>query len=202
MCQLLLSVNNKISADVELIVRRPPVISDNSTRAIIVSEGQPVRLECYANGHPSPHISWRRDNNAILPTGGSIFKWVSFWCQQLKSRLNWTFNAIMILFQGKYLENSPGAQARPRYILLRGWEWSWTWGQKKHCCRSWVRSSYHCSSSSAWSSPAVWYESGVSRRSIPTTSDSLVKGWSPVDHQPALQVDKIICSLMEKTKRQ
>lgn len=58
----------------ELQVRRPPIISDNSTRSIVVSEGQTVLLECYAGGYPRPKISWRRENNAILPTGGSIFR--------------------------------------------------------------------------------------------------------------------------------
>ncbi|XP_012288477.1 lachesin [Orussus abietinus] len=73
-CQVLISVNNKISAEVELQVRRPPIISDNSTRSLVVSEGQPVQLECYAFGFPTPRISWRRENNAILPTGGSIYR--------------------------------------------------------------------------------------------------------------------------------
>lgn len=73
-CQVFIALNNKISAEVELQVRRPPVISDNSTRSIVVSEGQSVNLECYAGGHPLPRISWRRENNAILPTGGSIYR--------------------------------------------------------------------------------------------------------------------------------
>lgn len=73
-CQVIIGINNKISAEVDLQVRRPPVISDNSTRSLVVSEGQPVQLECYAGGHPSPRISWRRENNAILPTGGSIYR--------------------------------------------------------------------------------------------------------------------------------
>lgn len=73
-CQVLISLANRISAEVELRVRRPPIISDNSTRAIVVSETQPVQLECYASGYPSPGISWRRENNAILPTGGSIYR--------------------------------------------------------------------------------------------------------------------------------
>ncbi|KAK9506136.1 hypothetical protein O3M35_008126 [Rhynocoris fuscipes] len=73
-CQVIISVNNKVSAEVELQVRRPPVISDNSTRSRIVSEGQSVLLECYAGGFPMPKISWRRENNAILPTGGSLFR--------------------------------------------------------------------------------------------------------------------------------
>ncbi|CAG4949001.1 unnamed protein product [Parnassius apollo] len=72
-CQVLLSVSNKITAEVELQVRRPPIISDNSTRSVTVSEGGSVQMECYADGFPSPKISWRRENNAILPVGGSIY---------------------------------------------------------------------------------------------------------------------------------
>ncbi|XP_046382587.1 lachesin isoform X1 [Ischnura elegans] len=73
-CQVIIAVNNEISADVDLLVRRPPIISDNSTRSLVVSEGEAVRLECYAGGFPQPRISWRRENNAILPTGGSIYR--------------------------------------------------------------------------------------------------------------------------------
>ncbi|XP_066593308.1 lachesin [Prorops nasuta] len=73
-CSIVISLNNRVSADVELQVRRPPIISDNSTRAIVVTEGQSVQLDCYAGGFPLPRISWRRENNAILPTGGSIYR--------------------------------------------------------------------------------------------------------------------------------
>uniref|UniRef100_A0A1B0CCB4 Putative lachesin n=1 Tax=Lutzomyia longipalpis TaxID=7200 RepID=A0A1B0CCB4_LUTLO len=72
-CQVILSVVNKITADVELQVRRPPVISDNSTQSIVASEGKAVQMECYAAGYPRPTITWRRENNAILPTGGSTY---------------------------------------------------------------------------------------------------------------------------------
>lgn len=73
-CQVIIALNNKIMAEVELYVRRPPVISDNSTRSRIVSEGQEVTLECYAGGYPVPKVSWRRENSAILPTGGSVYR--------------------------------------------------------------------------------------------------------------------------------
>lgn len=68
-------MNNLLNAEVELQVRRPPIISDNSTQSLVVSEGQPVMLECYASGFPPARISWRRENNAILPTGGSIYRY-------------------------------------------------------------------------------------------------------------------------------
>ncbi|XP_021944629.1 lachesin isoform X2 [Folsomia candida] len=73
-CQILIGVSNRVTANVDVLVRIPPVISDNSTRSLVVSEGQSVTLECYASGFPLPRISWRRENNAILPTGGSIYR--------------------------------------------------------------------------------------------------------------------------------
>ncbi|XP_039299141.1 lachesin [Nilaparvata lugens] len=73
-CQVFIALQNKISAEVELQVRRPPIISDNSTRSVVVTEGQSVSLDCYAGGHPEPRVSWKRENNAILPTGGSIYR--------------------------------------------------------------------------------------------------------------------------------
>ena len=56
------------------VVRRPPIISDNSTRSVVVVEGQKVILKCYASGYPPPEIYWRRQDNAVLPTNTSIFK--------------------------------------------------------------------------------------------------------------------------------
>lgn len=39
-CQILISPSNRVTAEVELQVRRPPFISDNSTRSVVVSEGE------------------------------------------------------------------------------------------------------------------------------------------------------------------
>jgi len=73
-CQVLISLRDIVKADVPLIVRRPPIISDNSTRSIVSYEGQTVELRCYASGYPLPDIYWRRQNNAPLPTNSSTFK--------------------------------------------------------------------------------------------------------------------------------
>jgi len=73
-CQLLISLTDVVKAEVPLIVRRPPIISDNSTRSVISYEGQTIELRCYASGFPQPDIYWRRQNNDILPTNSSVYK--------------------------------------------------------------------------------------------------------------------------------
>ena len=69
-CQIIVAINNKVTRHVKLAVSQPPVIADNSTRSIVVQENQPAELICHALGSPTPSVSWRRQNNAILPTGG------------------------------------------------------------------------------------------------------------------------------------
>lgn len=68
-CQVVMSPTNTISAEVVVSVRVPPVIVDNSTQTLIVSEGKSAQMECYASGYPRPTISWRRKNDTILTTG-------------------------------------------------------------------------------------------------------------------------------------
>lgn len=64
-----ISTDNSISATVEVRVRIPPEITDNSTNSVIAVEGEPVELKCFAMGYPHPRIFWRREDNAVLPTG-------------------------------------------------------------------------------------------------------------------------------------
>jgi len=73
-CQVIIALTDKVTANVPLIVRRPPIISDNSTRSVVTWEGNRVVLKCYASGYPPPEIYWRRQNNAVLPTNSSVFK--------------------------------------------------------------------------------------------------------------------------------
>ena len=68
-CEIITGASGKITADVNVFVRIPPVISDNSTRSVITTVGANVTLQCYAAGFPAPKISWRRDRNEILPNG-------------------------------------------------------------------------------------------------------------------------------------
>lgn len=68
------SATSKVTADTNLFVKVPPVISDNSTRSVTAKTGDTITLSCFANGNPTPKISWRRENNGPLPTGGVISK--------------------------------------------------------------------------------------------------------------------------------
>ncbi|XP_020292615.1 lachesin-like [Pseudomyrmex gracilis] len=72
-CKIQISISSSVSAEVELEIRRPPIISDNSTQSVLVAEDQSIQLECYASGYPSPTISWRRQNNKIFPSGNAIY---------------------------------------------------------------------------------------------------------------------------------
>ncbi|KAJ8669092.1 hypothetical protein QAD02_000351 [Eretmocerus hayati] len=74
-CEIPISTNQILQADVvELKIRRPPIIYDNSTLSEVVFEGQRVNLRCYAHGYPEPEIWWRRPDNGILPTGRPFHK--------------------------------------------------------------------------------------------------------------------------------
>ena len=73
-CQVIIALTDKEVADVPLIVRRPPIISDNSTRSVVAVVNDTIELSCYASGFPPPEIYWRRQDNAVLPTNTSIFK--------------------------------------------------------------------------------------------------------------------------------
>ncbi|XP_023340455.1 lachesin, partial [Eurytemora carolleeae] len=73
-CQIIVGINNKVTESLYLRVLEPPVINDNSTRSVVVDEFNPATLECSARGSPTPRIEWRRENNAVLPTGGLIYR--------------------------------------------------------------------------------------------------------------------------------
>jgi neuronal growth regulator 1 len=68
-CEVVLSTNNKLTAVSRLSVLQAPIISDNTTSAIVTTEGEAVEMSCHASGNPAPSIVWRRENNALLPTG-------------------------------------------------------------------------------------------------------------------------------------
>lgn len=74
-CQVVTSATGRITADTFISVRIPPLILDSSSsRGLIVGAGETFTLSCNATGFPTPKISWRRENNGLLPTGGVVAK--------------------------------------------------------------------------------------------------------------------------------
>lgn len=111
-CEVVLSVQNKIAMETRLMVRQPPVITDNSTQAIVTTEGQPIQMECFATGFPTPKIVWRRENNALLPTGE--FK------TSLRSTINFVI-VIRIVFGNFLLSQFRLVEAITRFCLRMSW---------------------------------------------------------------------------------
>ncbi|RWS06503.1 lachesin-like isoform X2 [Dinothrombium tinctorium] len=66
-CQIITGSNSKVDAEVNVIVRIPPVISDNSTRNVLTTVGSNIELSCFASGFPMPNISWRREKYELMP---------------------------------------------------------------------------------------------------------------------------------------
>jgi len=73
-CQIIVGINNKVTRHLTIVVSQPPVIADNSTRSIVAQENSKAELRCHASGSPKPVVSWRRENNQILPTGGIVYR--------------------------------------------------------------------------------------------------------------------------------
>lgn len=56
--QVVVSLNNMVTADVDLKVKMPPVITEDDTPVKRVVAGKPFDLACEASGYPTPTITW------------------------------------------------------------------------------------------------------------------------------------------------
>jgi len=102
-CSIVLSTVSKVSADVKLSVWRPPVISDNSTQSLVATEGYSVQMECYADGNPTPTITWRRENNAIiLPTDSATYVGNVLKINSVKKEDRGTYYCVAVNGAGTY----------------------------------------------------------------------------------------------------
>lgn len=72
-CRIQMQSSKSIQAEVNLTVRIPPVITDDSSRHVVTSvNASQIILRCFANGHPEPRISWRREKNRLLPNNRAV----------------------------------------------------------------------------------------------------------------------------------
>jgi len=72
-CRALKKANEKVSADIELQIRRPAAIKSTAVFAN-VTEGALVELKCEADGYPVPQITWKRHDDLLFPSGGAIYR--------------------------------------------------------------------------------------------------------------------------------
>ncbi|XKL67756.1 hypothetical protein PGB90_003247 [Kerria lacca] len=73
-CSILISTTSSVSKEVTLEINNAPIIYDNFPSNVVVVENNSIDLECYAKGFPKPQISWRRENSALLPSGGIFYR--------------------------------------------------------------------------------------------------------------------------------
>lgn len=68
-CQVIVGIGNKITKQVQLRVKIPVKIQENSTSNLTVIEGQRASLDCLATGFPAPKVEWARKDGKVLNTG-------------------------------------------------------------------------------------------------------------------------------------
>lgn len=68
LCRIQMPSATAVEASVNVTVRIPPVITDDSSRHVVTSvNASEIILKCNATGHPDPRISWRREKHKLLP---------------------------------------------------------------------------------------------------------------------------------------
>jgi len=72
-CRVFDNSNDTITAETRILVRSPPKIF-SVTKSLIVMQGEPFKLECYASGAPTPSVTWRKKSGVILITGETVHK--------------------------------------------------------------------------------------------------------------------------------
>ncbi|XP_070491882.1 lachesin-like [Chironomus tepperi] len=83
-CQINLDLSTTVGKEIDLQVTRPPVILDSTETNFRVKEGEAVTLLCSADGFPRPEITWRRNNEELMPTRGFNFKGANLTILQVK----------------------------------------------------------------------------------------------------------------------
>lgn len=73
-CQVFVSATDKLTKSLNLSVKHPPIVSEKTPKSVIVKEGDNIEVSCDADGFPKPNISWRREDNSIMPAGGNSLR--------------------------------------------------------------------------------------------------------------------------------
>lgn len=72
-CQVVADLINVITADVDLKVKVPPVMNNETEPLVMAEVGKVAELTCEADGFPSPKIIWKKQDGTLLPNGDESY---------------------------------------------------------------------------------------------------------------------------------
>lgn len=120
-CQAIATTRDKSTALVELLVKHAPKVDSIEITPNPLAVNGTVQLKCLASGYPRPSIIWRRENDAILPAGGTSFAYVQ--STRIFSLLAVTTDKIWFRFQWQHFDPQRSETRRPRNLLLHSRQW-------------------------------------------------------------------------------
>ncbi len=108
---------------VSLRVSHPPAIADNSTRSVVVQENSAAELLCHATGSPPPAVTWRREHNAVLPTGGIVHRGNRLRMRSVKKEDRGTYYCVADNGIGKAARRNVAVEVSSTYVKYRIARW-------------------------------------------------------------------------------
>jgi len=73
-CTVNFGEDQKINAEVPVMIERAPYFTDNFTKTLTVTEGDAISIDCQPAGSPTPDVYWERVNDELPYYGGKFFK--------------------------------------------------------------------------------------------------------------------------------
>jgi len=73
-CTVNFGEDQKINAEVPVLIERAPYFTDNFTKTLTVTEGDAISIDCQPAGSPTPDVYWERVNDELPYYGGKFFK--------------------------------------------------------------------------------------------------------------------------------
>lgn len=73
-CTVVFMANQKVDADVPLIVQKAAYFSDQTIKTVQVSEGDAISIDCQPGGTPQPSVVWQRADHELPFYGGHFLQ--------------------------------------------------------------------------------------------------------------------------------
>ncbi|KAF2344359.1 Immunoglobulin-like domain [Trinorchestia longiramus] len=73
-CTVNFGDNQKINAEVPVLIQKAPYFVDPNTKTLTVTEGDAISIDCQPGGSPTPTVFWERIESELPFYGGNFFK--------------------------------------------------------------------------------------------------------------------------------